>query len=200
MALLLRRHNSSCNGSNLDRQELHVRCGWRASNIRCSSPRPYKIVSSWLLIRPLLWFVPTYVMLWSSLLLFVGDPNEWILDTALTLLSDFNTNALGGIKLRVLLQSWQNSLPHKRQWWRLLNMGSNRDWHALQWLDSVSGSHGDDRRGDESAGSGRLLLFLFDGLLWRTGVEAAVSCEASPLGVGWSAAAAEGGSFTIVGE
>jgi len=72
-------------------------------------------------------------------------------------------------------------------------------------LDSASGSHGDDRRGEESCGSGSLVG------VGRTGVVVVVddvvllvlSCDASPLGVACdevAAAAGGGGSFTMVGE
>ena len=71
-------------------------------------------------------------------------------------------------------------------------------------MDSASGSHGDDRRGEESCGSGSLVG------VGRTGVVVLVvdvllvlSCDASPLGVACdevAAAAGGGGSFTMVGE
>ena len=71
-------------------------------------------------------------------------------------------------------------------------------------MDSASGSHGDDRRGEERCGSGSLVG------VGRTGVVVLVvdvlllvlSCDASPLGVACDEAAAGGGggSFTIVGE
>jgi len=84
-------------------------------------------------------------------------------------------------------------------------------------LDRASGSHGDDSRGDESCGStdGRLgvLGVVFVELLrigvvvdvvvlWLLLLVALISCEASPLGVafGEEAAAAGGGSLTMVGE
>lgn len=72
-------------------------------------------------------------------------------------------------------------------------------------MDRLSGSHGDDSRGEESCGSGRLVEVLDE---LRTGVVVDVvvrlvdliSCEASPLGVAFGESAAGGGSLTMVGE
>ena len=70
-------------------------------------------------------------------------------------------------------------------------------------MDSASGSHGDDRRGEESCGSGSLVGVGRTGVVVVVDVLLVLSCDASPLGVACyevAAAAGGGGSFTMVGE
>ena len=63
-------------------------------------------------------------------------------------------------------------------------------------MDSASGSHGDDSRGEESCGSGSFVELLRAGV-----VVVLISFEASPLGVACGeATVAGGGSLTMVGE
>ncbi len=63
-------------------------------------------------------------------------------------------------------------------------------------MDRASGSHGDDSRGEERFGSGRLVLVELRTGVVDDGLVALISDEASPLGV----VAAGGGSLTMVGE